>query len=55
MTTAASAYPVTLEIDYPERQSRWKTLIRLLLVIPLFIFSYLLSSGIVLAVWQPSW
>jgi len=51
MTTAASAYPVTLEIDYPERQSRWKTLIRLLLVIPLFIFSYLLSSGIVLAVW----
>jgi hypothetical protein len=47
----ASAYPVTLAVDYPERQSRWKTLLRLLLVIPLFIFSYLLGSGIVLAVW----
>jgi hypothetical protein len=51
MTTAASAYPVTLEIDYPEQQSRWKTLLRLFLAIPLAIFSYLLSSGIVLAVW----
>jgi len=51
MATAATAYPVTLEIDYPDRQLRWKTLIRLLLVIPLFIFSYLLGSGIVLAVW----
>jgi hypothetical protein len=47
----AGAYPVTLAVDYPERQSRWKTLLRLLLVIPLLIFSYLLSSGIVLAVW----
>ena len=51
MWTAASPYPVTLEIDYPERQSRWKTLLRLLLVIPLFIFSYLLGTGIILAVW----
>ncbi len=51
MATAAPAYPVTLEIDYPERQSRWKTLLRLFLAIPLAIFSYLLSSGIVLAVW----
>jgi hypothetical protein len=51
MATAAPAYPVTLEIDYPDRQLRWKTLIRLLLVIPVFIFSYLLGSGIVLAVW----
>jgi len=51
MATAASAYPVTLEIDYPERQSRWKTLLRLFLAIPLVIFSYLLGSGIVLAVW----
>jgi hypothetical protein len=47
----ASAYPVTLAVDYPERQSRWKTLLRLFLVIPLFIFSYLLGTGIILAVW----
>ena len=25
---ASAAYPVTLEVDYPERQSRWKTLFR---------------------------
>jgi hypothetical protein len=28
---AAAVYPVTLEVDYSERQSRWKTLLRLLL------------------------
>ncbi len=26
---AGAAYPVTLAVDYPERQSRWKTLLRL--------------------------
>ncbi len=47
----ASTYPVTLAVDYPDRTSRWKTLLRLLLAIPLFIFSYLLGSGVVLAAW----
>jgi hypothetical protein len=51
MAMEAAAYPVTLAVDYPERQSRWKTLLRLILVIPLIIFSYLLGSGIALAVW----
>jgi hypothetical protein len=32
MEEAASLYPVTLEVDYPERQSRWKTLLRLFLL-----------------------
>lgn len=51
MATKAATYPVTLEVEYPERQSRWKTLLRLFLVIPLIVFSYLLGSGIALAVW----
>jgi hypothetical protein len=45
MTTAASAYPVTLEIDYPERQSRWKTLLRLFLAIPVFLFWLILAGS----------
>ncbi len=51
MTTDAAAYPVTLDVDYPERQSRWKTLLRLFLVIPLFIFVNLLSGSVALAIW----
>ena len=51
MATHAAAYPVTLEVDYPETLSRWKTLLRLLLVLPLIIFTYLLGTGIALAVW----
>ena len=38
-------YPVRLEIDYPEWQSRWTALLRLPLSIPLFIFLYLLSNA----------
>ena len=36
---AGTAYPVTLAVDYPERQSRWKTLLRLFLAIPVFVFA----------------
>jgi hypothetical protein len=36
---AGVAYPVTLAVDYSERQSRWKTLLRLFLAIPVFIFA----------------
>ncbi len=43
---AGAAYPVTLAIDYPERQSRWKTLLRLFLLIPLVIFGAILSYGL---------
>jgi hypothetical protein len=51
---AGAAYPVALAVDYPERQSRWKTLFRLFLAIPLLIFAYLINSaslGMVWAIW----
>jgi hypothetical protein len=44
-TGAAGSYPVDLEIDPRERQSRWKTLFRLILVVP----AHLLSS----VLWAP--
>jgi hypothetical protein len=43
---AGAAYPVTLGVDYPERQSRWKTLLRLFLLIPLVIFGAVLAYGL---------
>ena len=49
MATAAPAYPVTLEVDYPERQSRWKTLFRLFLAIPVLLFLVVLGGGF----WAP--
>lgn len=51
---AGAAYPVGLAVDYPERQSRWKTLFRLFLAIPLLIFAYLInfaSGGMAWAIW----
>jgi hypothetical protein len=39
------SYPVTLEIDPPARQNRWKTLFRLFLAIPAFIVSASLLWG----------
>lgn len=44
-------YPVQLEVDYPERQSRWKALLRLPLGIPVLLFSNLLGNGVVVATW----
>jgi hypothetical protein len=38
-------YPVTLEIDPPEQQSRWKTFFRLFLAIPAFLVSGALLAG----------
>ena len=49
--TAQPLYPVRLEVDYPERQSRWKALLRLPLSIPILIFASLLQSGVALAIW----
>jgi len=54
MEAAATVYPVTLEVDYPERQSRWKTLLRLFLAIPVLVFAVLLltaSYAIAIATW----
>jgi len=51
---AGAAYPVTLAVDYPERQSRWKTLLRLFLAIPVFIFAFLIfmAQGVLAwAIW----
>ena len=42
----ASAYPVTLAVDYAEQQSRWKTLIRLFLAIPVLIFFAVLNGSL---------
>jgi hypothetical protein len=37
------AYPVTLELDYPERLSRWKIFVKLILLIPHMIILSLLG------------
>ena len=34
MTTAATAYPVTFEVEYPERLNRWLIFVKWLLIIP---------------------
>jgi hypothetical protein len=38
------AYPATLAVDYPGQQSRWKTLLRLFLAIPVLIFVVVLNG-----------
>jgi hypothetical protein len=47
----AGAYPATLDVDYPDRQSRWRTLLRLFLAIPILLFSLVLSG----TVWARQW
>jgi Domain of unknown function (DUF4389) len=47
-TGAPGVYPVDLEIDPPQPQRRWKTLLRLFLAIPAFIVSSGLGSALVL-------
>jgi hypothetical protein len=37
-------YPVDLEIDPPERQSRWVTCFRIVLIIPAYVFATVLST-----------
>ena len=44
-------YPIRLEVDYPEHQSRWSVLFRFPLSIPVLIFASLLHSGVALAIW----
>ena len=42
---SAKPYPIDLEIDPAERQSRWKTLFRLVLAIPAFLLAGMLLGG----------
>jgi hypothetical protein len=54
MSTAETTYPVTLAVDYPERQSRWKTLLRLFLAIPVLIFAAIVNgaqNAVILGIW----
>jgi len=44
-------YPVSLSVDYPEQQSRWKAVFRLPLAIPVFLYYLLLSSAQSGALW----
>lgn len=41
---APAAYPVSFDIQYPERLSRWKIFVKWLFAIPHFIIVYLLSA-----------
>jgi hypothetical protein len=41
--TAAAAYPVRFDVEYPERLSRWKIFLKWLFAIPQFIIVYLLQ------------
>ena len=55
MTTTPARYPLTFEVDYPERSSRLATLFRLILAIPLFVLLGVTSSfgvgSVVIASW----
>ena len=42
---SGTGYPARLEIDYPERLSRVKTLFRIILVIPILVVAALLTTG----------
>ena len=42
-TGTEGTYPIDLEIDPPERQSRWKTAFRSVLVLPAFMLAYALT------------
>ena len=44
-TGSGAGYPARLEIDYPERLSRPKTLFRIILVIPILVVGALLTQG----------
>ena len=48
-TGAPGVYPLDLEVDTPQRQNRWKTGFRLLLVIPAFLVDAALSGSLLVA------
>lgn len=43
---APGTYPIDIEIDEPQRQNRWVTGFRLLLVIPAFVLAYVLAFAL---------
>jgi hypothetical protein len=45
-TAEAAPYPVIFEAAYPERVSRWKTLLRIFLAIPVLIFWAVVSAAV---------
>jgi len=42
----AERYPVRFDVAYPERLSRWKTFLRLPLLVPVLLFAYLIQSAL---------
>jgi len=44
MATEAAAYPVTFDVDYPERLSRWKIFLKWLLLFPHFVIVYIIAG-----------
>jgi hypothetical protein len=42
-TPAGAAYPVSFDVEYPDRLSRWKIFVKWLLAIPHFVIIYLLQ------------
>jgi len=53
-TAEAAPYPVVFEALYPERVSRWKTLLRIFLAIPVLIFWAIVSAAdrvVIVASW----
>lgn len=45
MAAEGAAYPVTFDVDYPERLSRWKIFLKWLLAFPHFIVIYAISGA----------
>jgi hypothetical protein len=50
MTTSSAAYPVTYEVDIPEKLSRWMWLVKWLLAIPHLIVLWFVSIGVCVSV-----
>ncbi len=44
MATEGAAYPVTFDVDYPERLSRWLIFVKWLLAIPHFVIVFIVSN-----------
>lgn len=53
--TAEQAYPVSFDVAYPERLSRWKPLVKWLLVIPHLIGLYALVIAYSVSFWFSQW
>ena len=52
---AVEPYPVAYEVEYPPRLSRWKTLLRLPLLLPALIFLYIIQAVLAYALIPIGW